>query len=72
VESVETLSLNKRHAIIVRLGEKRVLASAVDRLRRLLQVKGEKTMQRENEKSLKRKGGDMDQTTKTKRSKGTA
>ena len=28
----EDISVNKRHAVIVRLGEKRILVSAVDRL----------------------------------------
>lgn len=54
----ETLSLNKRHAVIVRLGEKRVLKGAMDRVHRLLLLNGEK--EKQSGKNLKRKGRDSD------------
>jgi len=39
LEKSESLSLNKRHAIVVRLGEKRILRDALRKARELLRLK---------------------------------
>jgi SET domain-containing protein 6 len=49
------LSLNKKHAVIVRLGEKRILNATLERSQELLHAAREK----ENGTKLKRKDGDQ-------------
>jgi N-lysine methyltransferase SETD6 len=63
----DTLTLNKRHAVIVRLGEKKVLKGAMDRIQRLLLLSEEK--EKQNGKNLKRKGRDSESMEGARRSK---
>jgi hypothetical protein len=49
------VSVNKRHAIIVRVGEKRILESAMERVRALI---GAEEVKANGNGKNKRKGGD--------------
>ena len=57
------LSLNKKHAVIVRLGEKRILNAILERLQNLLRL------ERGKGNVLKRRGGGGDEAEKGPRTK---
>lgn len=52
----DTLSLNKRHAVIVRVGEKRILIGALQKILLLLNIQDDK----EERQNSKRKGSEVD------------